>query len=65
VAGLSGNCRSSHLFNGNLNFLNGKWAFFGKMVDQIRGVFNVGVGLVGPGLRPTPPPPLKNPWRRP
>jgi len=35
---------------------------FEKIVDQIRGAFNFGVGLVGPGLCPSPP--LKNPSQK-
>jgi len=33
-----------------------------KIVDQIRGVVILGLGLVGPGLGPAST--LKNPWRR-
>jgi len=50
------NCRTSHLFNGNL-FLLWKIGPFEKIVDEIRGVFNFGVVLVCPGLDPTTPRP--------
>jgi len=55
------NFRSSHFLTG---IQKCKWNMgpSEKIVDQIRGVVILGLGLVGPGLGPAST--LKNPWRR-
>ena len=53
------NCRTFHLFNGNL-FLLWKMGTFEKIVDQIRDFFLIlGVVLVCPGLYPNPRPKIR------